>query len=390
MPIIPQIAASTPELTAIFRDFHAHPEIGFTEHRTAARVADMLRRWAVDEVHEGVGGTGVVGLIHGRRPGNRRVGLRADMDALPIMEQTGLAHASENPGVMHACGHDGHTTMLLGAARYLAGTRDFEGTAVLIFQPAEEGLGGARRMLVEGLFRRFPCDEIYGFHNAPNGKPGRFALRKGPAMAGASFFDITVSGKGSHAAMPHESRDALFAAAALVQLLQSVVSRNVPPHEACVLSVTKISAGSAYNVLPESASLGGTLRFFSHDVRELAQERMRTICGGLAIAQGLKVDLHFNEVFDVLVNSEDHAEALLAAARDVLGHDATDGNQQLVTGSEDFADMLQQVPGAYGWLGHAGTLPLHSPSFLLDESMLPVGASIFARIIERQLKPALS
>ena len=209
-------------------------------------------------------------------------------------------------------------------------------------------------------------------------------------MAGASFFDITVSGKGSHAAMPHDSRDALFAAAALVQLLQSVVSRNVPPHEACVLSVTKISAGSAYNVLPESASLGGTLRFFSHDVRELAQERMRTICGGLAIAQGLKVDLHFNEVFDVLVNSEDHAEALLAAARDVLGHDATDGNQQLVTGSEDFADMLQQVPGAYGWLGHAGTLPLHSPSFLLDESMLPVGASIFARIIERQLKPALS
>lgn len=384
MPAIPQIADSAPELAAIFRDFHAHPEIGFTEHRTAARVADMLRRWAVDEVHEGVGGTGVVGLIHGLRPGNRRIGLRADMDALSIMEQTGLAHASKSPGVMHACGHDGHTTMLLGAARYLAGTRDFEGTVVLIFQPAEEGLGGARRMLEEGLFRRFPCDEIYGFHNAPNGRPGHFALRKGPAMAGASFFDITVSGKGSHAAMPHESRDALFAATALVQQLQSVVSRNVPPHEACVLSVTKISAGNAYNVLPEHAKLGGTLRFLSHAVRDLAQERMKAICGGLAMAQGLEVDLQFNEVFDVLINSDEHAEALLAAARDVLGDDAADGNQQLVTGSEDFADMLQQVPGAYGWLGHAGTAPLHSPSFVLDESILPVGASIFARIIERQ------
>jgi amidohydrolase len=388
VPTLPQIAASTPELTAIFRDLHAHPEVGFTEHRTAARVAEMLRRWGADEVHEGIGGTGVVGLIHGRRPGNRRVGLRADMDALPIMEQTGLAHASENTGVMHACGHDGHTTMLLGAARYLAATRDFEGTAVLIFQPAEEGLGGARRMLEEGLFRRFPCDEIYGFHNAPNGKPGQFALRKGPAMAGASFFDITVSGKGSHAAMPHESRDAIFAAAALVQQLQSVVSRSVPPHEACVLSVTKLSAGSAYNVLPENASLGGTLRFFSHAIRDLAQERMRAICSGIGIAQGVTVEIRFHDVFDVLVNSEGHADALLAAAGDVLGIDATNGNQQLVTGSEDFADMLQQVPGAYGWLGHGGTAPLHSPSFVLDESILPVGASIFARIIERQLEPA--
>jgi hippurate hydrolase len=388
VPILPLIAASTQDLTAIFRDLHAHPEIGFREHRTASRVAEMLRRWGVDEVHEGLGGTGVVGLIHGRRPGNRRVGLRADMDALPITEQTGLAHASVNPGTMHACGHDGHTTMLLGAARYLAATRDFEGTAVVIFQPAEEGLGGARRMLEEGLFRRFPCDEVYGFHNAPNGKPGRFALRKGPAMAGASFFDITVSGKGSHAAMPHESRDAVLAAATLIQQLQSVVSRNVPPQDACVLSVTRISAGSAYNVLPESASLGGTLRFFSHAVRDLAQERMHAICGGLAIAQGVTVDVRFHEVFDVLVNSEDQAEALLAAAGDVLGADATDGNQQLVTGSEDFADMLQRVPGAYGWLGHAGTMPLHSPSFVLDESILPVGASIYARIVERQLKPA--
>jgi amidohydrolase len=386
VPILPGIAAIAPELSVIFRDLHAHPEIGFTEHRTAATVAGMLRRWGADEVHEGIGGTGVIGLIHGRQPGNRRVGLRADMDALPITEETGLAYASGKAGVMHACGHDGHTTMLLGAAHYLAQTRGFEGTAVLIFQPAEEGLGGARRMLEEGLFRRFPCDEIYGFHNAPNGRPGRFALRKGPAMAGASFFDIRISGKGSHAAMPQDSRDAIFAATALVQQLQSVVSRSVAPHEACVLSVTRISAGSAYNVLPENASIGGTLRFFSHAVRDLMQERVRAICGGLEVAHGVTVDVAFREVFDVLVNSEDHADALLAAAQDVLGADAAEGNQQLVTGSEDFADMLQQVPGAYGWLGHAGTVPLHSPSFVLDEAILPVGASILARVVERQLK----
>ena len=300
MKVIEEILAQAHSLAAVRRDIHAHPELCFQEQRTADVVAQQLTAWGIP-IHRGMGTTGVVGIIKGG-DSPRAIGLRADMDALPMQEFNTFAHASQHAGKMHACGHDGHTTMLLAAAQHLAQHRHFDGTVYLIFQPAEEGLGGARRMLVEGLFRRFPCDEIYGFHNAPNGKPGRFALRKGPAMAGASFFDITVSGKGSHAAMPHDSRDALFAAAALVQLLQSVVSRNVPPHEACVLSVTKISAGSAYNVLPESASLGGTLRFFSHDVRELAQERMRTICGGLAIAQGLKVDLHFNEVFDVLVN----------------------------------------------------------------------------------------
>lgn len=387
MPILPEIAEITPELKLIFRDLHAHPETGFNEHRTSAAVAHMLHRWGVEEVYENIGGTGVVGLIHGHGPGNRRIGLRADMDALPIAEQTGLPYSSMNPGAMHACGHDGHTTMLLGAARYLAATRAFEGTVVLIFQPAEEGLGGARRMLEEGLFHRFPCDEIYGFHNAPNGRLGHFSLRKGPSMAGASHFEIKVSGRGSHAAMPHESRDAIFAATALVQNLQSVVSRSVAPHEACVLSVTKISAGSAHNVLPEAADLAGTLRFFSHAVRETAQQRMREICAGLALAYGLKIDVTFHEVFDVLVNSDSQAEALLDAARDVLGPDSAEGIQQLVTVSEDFADMLRHVPGAYGWLGHAGTAPLHSPFFVLDEAILPVGASIFARIAELRLRP---
>ena len=385
MPIIPQIAAIVPDLTAIFRDLHAHPEIGFTEHRTSQKVAEELRRYGVDEVHEGIGGTGVVGLIHGKRAGNRRVGLRADMDALPITEQTGLAHASTNTGVMHACGHDGHTTMLLGAARYLVETRNFEGTAVLIFQPAEEGLGGARRMLAEGLFQRFPCDEVYGFHNAPNGKPGEFGVRKGPAMAGASFFDITVKGKGSHAAMPHASRDAILVATALVQQLQSVVSRNVSPHDACVVSITMMQAGNAYNVLPGTAALGGTLRFFTHEVRDLAQSRMRTICAGLAAAHEVEIEIAFREIFDVLVNSPDHSDALVAAAADVVGDSAIEKDQRPIMGSEDFADMLQKVPGAYGWLGHGGTMPLHNPAYVLDEGILPMGASIYARVIERQL-----
>jgi hippurate hydrolase len=388
MPVIPQIAEHVPELTAVFRDLHAHPEIGFAEHRTSDIVAQKLKGWGVDEVHEGIGGTGVVGIVHGMKPGNRRVGLRADMDALPITEQTGLAHASVNPGVMHACGHDGHTTMLLGAARYLAATRNFEGTAVLIFQPAEEGLGGARRMLADGLFERFPCDEIFGLHNAPNGRPGQFGLCKGPAMAGASFFDITVKGKGSHAAMPHASRDTVFVATALVQQLQSVVSRNVAPNAPCVVSVTKFAAGDAYNVIPDMARLGGTLRFFSREVRDMAQSRMRTICAGLAIAHEVEIEIAFREIFDVLVNSPGHADAMLAAAADVVGQGRTDGNQPPEMASEDFADMLQRVPGAYGWLGHAGTSPLHNPGFVLDEDILPVGASILARVVERQLSPS--
>lgn len=385
MAVISQIAALAPELSLIFRDLHAHPEIGFTENRTSAKVAEYLRSWGVNEVHEGIGGTGVVGILRGTKPGNRRIGLRADMDALPITEQTDLPHASRNPGVMHACGHDGHTTMLLGAAHYLALTRNFEGTVVLIFQPAEEGLGGARRMLAEGLFRQFPCDEVYGLHNKPNGRHGRFSLRKGPMMAGASFFDVTLAGKGSHAAMPEQSRDVVFAVTALIQNLQSVVSRNIAPDDPCVLSVTKIEAGSAYNVIPDTARFGGTLRFFSDRVRELAQSRLREICQGFAVAYGIEIDVQFREIFDVLVNNGEAADALMAAAADIVGEEAVHDDERLSGGSEDFADMLREVPGAYGWLGHGGIVPLHNPGFMLDEAILPVGASILARVAERQL-----
>lgn len=385
MPVIEEIQNNAPQLVELFRDLHAHPELGFEEHRTAKIVADKLRAFGVDEVECGVGGTGVVGIIHGKGSHNRRVGLRADMDALPIREATGLGHASQNDGVMHACGHDGHTTMLLGAAQYLAKTRNFKGSVVLVFQPAEEGLGGARKMLDEGLFKRFPCDEIYGLHNKPDGKRGKFGLRKGPMMAGASFFDILVKGKGSHAAMPDKSRDVIFIATALVQHLQSVVSRNVAPDDPCVLSVTKIAAGSAYNVLPDTAQLGGTLRFFSRDVRDLAQSRVCSICEGFASAHEVSIDVEFREIFDVLVNGSESADALLAAAGEVLGTDNVHDDERVTGGSEDFADMLREVPGAYGWLSHAGTVPLHNPAFTFDEEALPVGASILARVAERQL-----
>ena len=385
---IPDIDAAKADLVAIFEDLHAHPELGFEESRTAAVVAERLHAWGVDEVHEGIGGTGVVGLIRGRGQGNRCIGLRADMDALPIAETTGLAYSSRNPGRMHACGHDGHTTMLLGAARYLAATRDFAGTVAVIFQPAEEGLGGARRMLAEGLFERFPCDEVFGLHNNPFAEPGQVAVCKGRAMAGALFFDIAVKGKGSHAAMPHQSRDALVVASALVGELQTIVSRNVPPLETCILSVTQFHAGAAYNVVPEEARLSGTVRYFKDEVRSLVEDRMAALCAGLAAAFGVEIALDSRNVFDVLENDPDLSDAYLLAAEEIVGAGNAREIAQPMTGSEDFADMLKVVPGAYVTLGHSGTMPLHNPGFVLGQEILPLGASILARLAERRLAPA--
>jgi amidohydrolase len=388
MSIIPKIDAFASEMTAIRRDLHAHPELGFEETRTAGIVAAQLRAYGVDEVHEGIGGTGVIGLIKGQGGGNRRVGLRADMDALPIEEASGVAFTSQNPGRMHACGHDGHTTMLLGAARYLADTRDFDGTVVLIFQPAEEGLGGARRMIAEGLFERFPCDEIYGMHNDPNSAPGKVSVTPGPAMAGASFFDITIRGTGSHAAMPHQSRDPIVIGTSLVQQLQSVVSRNTPPTKPIVLSVTKFNAGTAYNVVPGSAVIAGTIRYFHDDVIAMAEARIRELCAGMAIAYGVEIDVDLRNVFDVLMNDADLTLAYVAAAADIVGADLSSESTEQATGSEDFADMLKVVPGAYCRVGHAGDVPLHNPGFVLDDAILPVGASIYARIVEARLPKA--
>ncbi|MEH6520306.1 M20 aminoacylase family protein [Sulfitobacter sp.] len=385
MNILPVIADSTEELTAIFRDLHTHPEIGFTEERTSAIVAEKLREYGVDEVHTGLGKTGVVGLIHGKQKGNRRVGLRADMDALPIHEISGLEYSSVNDGVMHACGHDGHTTMLLGAAKHLAATRDFDGTAVVVFQPAEEGLGGARQMIADGLFEQFPCDEIYGMHNLPNGQPGKVGICKGVAMAGAAFFDIKVTGKGSHAARPSDSKDALIIAASLTTELQTILSRNVPALDACVLSVTQLHAGAAYNVIPEVAALAGTIRYFKDEVYALAADRMQAICDGFALAHDVQITLDLRNVFDVLINDDALSDAYMDAAADIVGADNIFNKAEPATGSEDFADMLKVVPGAYCVVGHAGTLPLHNPSFTLDPDILPIGASVMARVVEKRL-----
>lgn len=384
MPVLPNIAEYADELTAIRHDLHENPEIGFEEVRTSGIIADLLKSWGVDEVHTGIGKTGVVGIIKGKGEG-RTVGLRADMDALPIDELTNLPYASKNPGRFHGCGHDAHTTILLGAARYLAETRNFAGRAVIIFQPAEEGLGGARAMLADGLFERFPCDEVYGIHNNPFAEPMEVRVKPGTAMAGASFFDITVQGVGSHGAMPHHARDPIVIATALVQNLQSIVSRNVEATKPAVLSVTQIHSGSAYNVVPDRAVISGTIRYFDDAVKDLMHDRVRRLCAGFAQSYEVDVDVDLREVFEVLVNDADCSKAYLEAAAEIVGPENATEHDELITGSEDFADMLKAIPGAYCTLGHKGNVPLHNPGFVFDDDMLPVGASLMARIVEKRL-----
>jgi amidohydrolase len=379
MTVPQRISDFASDLTAIRRDLHEHPELGFQEVRTAGIVAEKLRSWGI-EVVEGIGKTGVVGVLEGERPG-RAIGLRADMDALPIDERTNLPFASKTPGVMHACGHDAHTTMLLGAARYLAETRDFAGTAIFIFQPAEEGLGGARAMIADGLFDRFPCDEIYGMHNSPYHAPGNVGVKPGPAMAGVDFFDITVTGKGCHAAMPESGIDTIVVATALVQQIQSIVARNVPARQPLVLSVTQIHAGTAYNVIPDTASLTGTVRYFDRPTADMVTARMQAICDGIAAAYEVEIALDMRNVLHVLENDPALSEAMVAVAREFVGEQAA-LKSDVVMGAEDFADMLQVVPGAYCIVGHAGTVPLHNPGFVLDDAILPLGAAIYARMVE--------
>ena len=384
MPNLDLIDSFAPELTAIRRDLHAHPEVGFEEHRTSGIVAEKLAQWGV-EVHRGVGGTGVIGLLKGKGGGNKRIGLRADMDALPMEEKTNLPWRSTIPGRFHGCGHDGHTTILLGTARYLAETRNFDGTAVFIFQPAEEGLGGARAMIADDLFQRFPCDEIYGLHNAPNLGPRQVKVFAGPGMAGADFFDITITGYGSHGAMPEKSKDPVVIAMTLGQALQTIVSRNVDPLQSAVLSITQIHSGSAYNVIPGEAKLAGTVRAFSDDVRKQIRERMRTLAAGIAAAFQVKITVDIRDIFTVLINHEEHSNAVAEVARTIVGDENVSTTPTPKMGSEDFADMLLAVPGAYFWLGHEGSVPLHNPGFVLDDEILPVGASLFSRIIETRM-----
>jgi len=384
MPNIALIDSFADELTAIRRDLHAHPEIGFEEHRTSGIVAEKLAGWGI-EVHRGLGGTGVVGLLKGKGNGTGRIGLRADMDALPMEEKTNLSWRSTIPGRFHGCGHDGHTTILLGTARYLAQTRNFDGTVAFIFQPAEEGLGGARAMIKDGLFEKFPLDEVYGLHNAPQLEPGQVAVSPGPSMASADFFDITITGFGSHGAMPEQSRDPVVIAMTLGQALQTIVSRNVNPMQAAVLSITQIHAGSAYNVIPGEATLAGTVRTFSEKVRQQIRERIRTIAAGMAAVFQVEIRVDIRDIFSVLVNHETQSHFVADVAREVVGSGKVLTTPSPKMGSEDFADMLLAVPGAYFWLGHEGDVPLHNPGFILDDKILPVGASLFSRIIEKRL-----
>ena len=384
MPTIDRIDGYADELTAVRRDLHAHPEIGFEEVRTSGIVAEKLASWGID-VHRGLGGTGVVGVIKGKGPGTKRIGLRADMDAPPMEENTNLKWRSTIPGRFHGCGHDGHTTMLLGTARYLAETRNFDGTVHLIFQPAEEGLGGARAMIKDGLFEKFPCDELYGLHNAPDLNLGEIAILPGPAMAGADFFDIIINGYGAHGAMPVRSKDAVVIATPLTQALQTVVSRNVEPLQAAVVSVTQIHAGTAYNVIPGEARLCGTARAFSDEVRALIRERMRTICAGVAAAFQVEIVADIRDAFGVLVNQVEQSKVVEEVARTVVDPAKVITRTQPKMGSEDFADMLQTIPGAYFWVGHDGSVPVHNPGYVLDDKILPIGASIFARIVETRM-----
>ena len=384
MPTIERIDGFADELTAIRRDLHAHPEIGFEEVRTSGIVAEKLKGWGI-EVHRGLGGTGVIGVLKGKGTGTKRIGLRADMDALPMEENTNLRWRSTIPGRFHGCGHDGHTTMLLGTARYLAETKNFDGTVHFIFQPAEEGLGGARAMIKDGLFEKFPCDEVYGLHNAPDLNHGEIAILPGPAMAGADFFDITIQGYGAHGAMPNYSKDPVIIAMTVGQALQTIVSRNVNPHEPAVLSITQIHAGSAYNVIPGEAKLCGTVRAFSDEVRVLIRERMHAVCAGMASAFQAEITVDIRDGFSVLVNEEEHSRVVEQVAKTVVDPAKVITRTQPKMGSEDFADMLQTVPGAYFWVGHEGSVPVHNPGYVLDDKILPIGASMFARIIETRL-----
>ena len=387
--IIPELAAELEEMTAWRRDIHAHPELGFEEHRTSAIVAEKLREWGL-EVTTGVGKTGVVGTL---RVGNatRAIGLRADMDALPIPEANGFDHRSTSPGVMHACGHDGHTTMLLGAARHLARTRDFEGCVHFIFQPAEEGIGGAKAMLADGLFEKFPCESVFGMHNRPGLAVGRFVSRPGAMMAGGALFDITVHGKGSHGGRPHSGIDPVVVAAHIATAAQTIVSRNADPREVAVLSITAITSAESYNVIPQTAFMKGTARTFSNATMELIRTNLTRVATGVAQAMGAEAEVDFRIVFAPLVNAEDEFGAACGTAASLVGDDRVNRSGELISASEDFSFMMNEVPGAFINIGQGDhdrwTCEVHNPNYDFNDDILPLGASYWVKLAESRLAP---
>ncbi|MBV7378273.1 M20 aminoacylase family protein [Maritimibacter dapengensis] len=384
MPIKNRFAELHGEIAAWRRDIHANPELLFDTHRTSALVADKLRAFGCDEVVEGIGRTGLVAVIKGREPGSRTIGLRADMDALPIREATGLDYASQADGKMHACGHDGHTAMLLGAAQYLAETRNFAGTCVVIFQPAEEGGGGGREMVEDGMMERFAIDEVYGMHNWPGIPVGEFAIREGGFFAATDQFDLVIEGKGGHAAKPHEGIDPTVVSAQVVLALQTIASRGVDPVKHVVVSVTTLATeGDSYNVIPQRVRMKGTIRTHDADVRDYAAARVEEIANGIAASYGAKADFTYLPGYPVMVNSPEQTAFAADVAEKVTGKPTAEYDP--IMGGEDFAYMLEARPGAYILVGNGDTAPVHHPEYNFEDEAIPAGCSWWAEIVESRL-----
>jgi amidohydrolase len=388
MPIVNRVADLQPDIQAWRRDIHAHPELLYDVHRTAAFVADRLREFGCDEVATGLGRTGVVGVIKGKRPAGKGdmkvIGLRADMDALPIEEETNLPYASKTPGKMHACGHDGHTAMLLGAARYLAETRNFAGDAVVIFQPAEEGGAGAAAMIKDGLMDRFGIQQVYGMHNGPGIPVGSFAIRPGPIMAATDSIDIEIEGLGGHAARPHICIDSVMVGSQLITALQSIVSRSVDPLESAVISICEFHAGNARNVIPQTAVLRGTVRTLTPEVRQLVEKRVREVVAGVAQITGAKIELNYERGYPVTVNHDSQTDLATRIAKEIAGADNVHETPPMM-GAEDFAYMLEARPGAFIFCGNCNSAGLHHPAYNFNDEAIVYGTSYWIKLVENTL-----
>jgi hippurate hydrolase len=383
MPVVNRIAAMQDEVAQWRQDLHEHPELGFDVHRTAGIVAEKLEAFGCDEVVPGIGRTGVVGVIRGRKTGSGRVmGLRADMDALPILEATGAPYASKTPGKMHACGHDGHTSMLLGAAKYLCETRNFDGTVIVVFQPNEEGLSGGAEMLEDGLISRFGIQDFYGMHTWPGTAVGTFGTRPGPLLAAADRFSIEIAGKGAHAMAPHTSIDPVVVAAHTITALQTIAARNVNPLEAAVVSTCMVHAGDAFNIIPEKATLTGTVRTLNEAVRSAVHARLSAIAEGTATMLGAKAQVRFDGSVPVTMNDPEKTKLAVRVAREVAGDDNVRDDVPPTMGAEDFAFMLKERPGAYILIGNGPGPGLHTPGYNFNDAALPYGISYLARLAE--------
>jgi amidohydrolase len=386
MPIVNRVADLHNEITDWRRDLHAHPELMYDVHRTAASVADKLKSFGCDEVVSGIGRTGVVGVIRGRKSGSgKAIGLRADMDALPIEEATDLPYKSKAPGKMHACGHDGHTAMLLGAARYLAETRNFDGTAVVIFQPAEEGGAGGKAMVDDGMMDRFAINEVYGMHNYPGMPVGAFGIRSGPMMAAADYLVIDIEGVGAHAARPHLGVDTVLVGAQIINAIQSIVSRNVDPLKSAVVSIPMFQAGNADNVIPQTVRLRGTARSLEEDVRVLLEKRLHEVVEGTAAAYGAKAKLSYRRNYPVLSNHELQTDFAASVASQIVGGGQVDTTLPPMMGAEDFSFMLLERPGAFIWVGNGESAGLHHPAYNFNDEAIPFGTSYWVKLVETAL-----